>query len=103
MNIFQAEKKSRIQVSRLCKSFTILFHYQITPESSPATIEFPVPESTNEPEKVDDDVKPDFGQSDNIDVDPNQGAINMAFDDNDEATGEGDEEEDDEVSLNLYL
>jgi len=29
-------------------------------------------------------------------VDPNQGAINMAFDDKDEATGEG--EEDDEVS-----
>lgn len=57
-----------------------------------------MPEPTHEPAKKDDDVKPDFGQSDNIDVDPNQGAINMAFDDKDEATGEGDEEEEDEVS-----
>ena len=56
-----------------------------------------MPEPAHEPPKKDDDVKPDFGQSDNIDVDPNQGAINMAFDDKDEATGEGDEEED-EVS-----
>ena len=61
-----------------------------------------MPEPSHEPAE-DDHVKPDFGQSDNIDVDPNQGAINMAFDDNDEATDEGDEEEEDEVSLNLYL
>lgn len=56
-----------------------------------------MPEPAHEPAK-EDDVKPDFGQSDNIDVDPNQGAINMAFDDTDEATGEGEEEEEDEVS-----
>lgn len=54
-----------------------------------------MPEPAHEPAK-EDDVKPDFGQSDNIDVDPNQGAINMAFDDTDEATGEGEEEEEED-------
>ena len=53
-----------------------------------------MPEPEPDPEKADDEAKPDFGQSDNIDVDPNQGAINMAFDDKDEATGEKEEEED---------
>jgi len=70
----------------------------ITPDSGPATIEFPVAETALEPAN-EDDVKPDFGQSDNIDVDPSQGAINMAFDDKDEATGEGDEEEDEETKF----
>ena len=83
-----------------CLAFASLlrlhFIFQITPDSGPATIEFPVAETAPEPAN-EDDVKPDFGQSDNIDVDPSQGAINMAFDDKDEATGEGDEEED-EVS-----
>ena len=60
-------------------------------------IEFTVPEPAPEPAKEDDDVKPDFGQSDNTNVDPNQGAINMAFDDKDEAPDE-EEEEEDEVS-----
>lgn len=59
-------------------------------------------EAEPEPAKEDDDIKPDFGQSDNADVDPAQGAINMGFDDKDEAPGEGEEEED-EVSWNLYL
>lgn len=54
-------------------------------------------EAEPEPAKEDDDIKPDFGQSDNADVDPTQGAINMGFDDKDEAPGEGEKEED-EVS-----
>ena len=53
----------------------------------------------------DDDVKPDFGQSDNVDVDPNQGAINMGFDDKDEdeAPKGGKDKEDEEVSKSIYL
>ncbi|KAJ7385357.1 hypothetical protein OS493_016434 [Desmophyllum pertusum] len=75
--------------------------------SHSATFEFPVAETgAPEPAKKDDDkqasvdkdddVKPDFGQSDNVDVDPNQGAINMGFDDKDEAPKGGKDKEDEE-------
>ena len=55
-------------------------------------------ENPPEPAKEGDDVKPDFGQSDNVDVDPTQGAINMGFDDNDEPPAEETGKEDEEVS-----
>ena len=37
--------------------------------------------------------KPNFGQSDNSDADPTQGAINMGFDDKDEAADDKKEKE----------
>ena len=40
-----------------------------------------------------EDEKPDFGQSDSSDADPNQGAINLGFDIKDEASKEETEEE----------
>ena len=66
-----------------------------------------MPESPPEPAKEDDkpalegadeDSKPDFGQSDDKDEDPTQGAINLGFDDQDEAPGKEKDKEDEEVN-----
>ena len=48
-----------------------------------------------------EDEKPDFGQSDSSDADPNQGAINLGFDDEDEASKEETEEE--EVCIFIFI
>ncbi|KAL9986462.1 hypothetical protein ACROYT_G000615 [Oculina patagonica] len=78
------------------ETFTSSVTIIITPETSPTTMEFPAAYVPPEPAKESDDVKPDLGQSDNVDVDPTQGAINLAFDDEYVTLAEGKDKEDEE-------